>query len=30
MQVRFWVIMCPISFVGKLKDAVGDMVRRCK
>ena len=30
IKVRFWVILCPITFVGKLKHAVGDMARRCK
>jgi hypothetical protein len=36
IKARFWVILCPINFVGKIRDSVGDMakkfaaqVRRC-
>jgi CheY-like chemotaxis protein len=27
MKVRFWVILCPINFVGKIKDRIGDMAK---
>jgi hypothetical protein len=27
MKARFWVILCPLNFVGKLKDAVRDMAK---
>jgi len=27
MKVRFCVILCPINFVGKMKDAVADMAK---
>ena len=26
-KARFWVILCPINFVGKMKEAVGDMAK---
>ena len=28
MSPCFWVILCPINFVGKIRDAVGDMANK--
>ena len=27
MKVRFWVILCPINFVGKIRDFVSDIAK---
>ena len=27
IKVRFWIILCPINFVGKARDAIGDMAK---
>ena len=27
IKARFWVILCPINFVGKFRDMVGDMAK---
>jgi len=29
VKVRFWVILCPLNFVGRIRDSIGDMVGRC-
>jgi hypothetical protein len=28
MKVRFLVILCPLNFVGRIRDSVGDMAKQ--
>jgi len=30
MKARFWVILCPIDFMKRVRDSVSEMVRRCR